>query len=298
MPNPPQHPYPDQPIAHGLSRGHLAADYDVEGTVADLPGYMRQFIERSDQTRRMFQDHCRLDVAYGPLPAQKLDIYMPQGAPVAPIVVFLHGGAWKGSNKECRAFPAQIVCPKGAVWISVEYPLAPEHTIETQAESAQLALTWIAANAGSFGGHARRILVMGHSAGAHLATTGLFRLLAAQPGSSGDFELLTLSGVFDLEPMMFTKVNDWLKLDPHRALQHSPLCNIPAANAPALHAMAGGNEPGVFLRQSLDMVGAYARQGFASRFTALPGRNHFSVLEAFDDPASPLHRALLEFIQR
>ena len=296
MPNR-QHPYPDSPIAHGLSRSHLAADYDVERTVPDLPGYMRQFVERSDQTRRIFKDHSQLDVPYGPLPAQKLDIYMPQGSTAAPVLVFLHGGAWKGSNKECRASPAEVMCPKGAVWISVEYPLAPDHTIETQAESAEMALAWISANAASFGGDAHRILVMGHSAGAHLATLGLFRLLDRRPDLVDDFELLTLSGVFDLEPMIFTKVNDWLKLDPERAQRHSPISNIPA-RAPALHALAGGNEPGVFLRQSLDMVGAYARSGFASRFTALPNRNHFSVLEEFDDPASPLQRALMEFVQR
>jgi arylformamidase len=292
-----QHPYPEQPIAHGLSRSHLAADYDVERTIPDLPGYMRQFVERSDQTRILFKNSSRLDVAYGPLPAQKLDIFMPQISMAAPILVFLHGGAWKGSNKECRAFPAQVMCPKGAVWISVEYPLAPDHTIETQAESAEMALAWIAANAHSFGGDAHRILVMGHSAGAHLATIGLFRLLDRQPDMAEDFELLTLSGVFDLEPMMFTKVNDWLKLDLQRALAQSPLGNIPEC-APAFHALAGGNEPGVFVRQSLDMVGAYARCGFASRFTALPHCNHFSVLEEFDDPASPLQRALMEFIQR
>lgn len=292
-----KHPYPEHPIAHGLSRSHLAADYDVEATVPDLPGYMRQFIERSDETRRIFKGRSRLDVAYGPLAAQKLDIYLPESGTAAPIVVFFHGGAWKGSNKECRAFPAQVVCPKGAAWISVEYPLAPDHTLETQAESAELALAWIADNARSFGGDARRILVMGHSAGGHLATTGLFRLLNARPQMAPDFELLTISAVFDLEPMMFTKVNDWLKLDPNRARQHSPICNIPPVS-PALHAFAGGNEPGVFLRQSLDMVGAYARRGFPSRFTALPHRNHFSVLEEFDDAASPLRRALVEFIER
>lgn len=292
-----KHPYPQHPIAHGLSRSHLAADYDVEATVADLPGYMHQFIEQSDETRRTFQDRSRLDVAYGSLAAQKLDIYMPGPGASAPILVFFHGGAWKGSNKECRAFPAQVVCPKGAVWISVEYPLAPDHTLETQAESAQLALTWIAQNARSFGGDAHRILVMGHSAGGHLATTGLFRVLNAQPAKAKDFELLTISAVFDLEPMMFTKVNDWLKLDPNRVLQHSPIINIPS-ESPALHAFAGGNEPVVFLRQSLDMVGAYARRGFPSRFTALPRRNHFSVLEEFADASSPLQRALVEFIKR
>jgi arylformamidase len=296
MPNP-RHPYPEQPIAHGLARKHLAAAYDVEATVADLQGYMRQFAERSDETRRVLKDHSRLDVSYGPLPAHRLDIYMPQAAIAAPVLVFLHGGAWKGSNKECRAFPAQLMCPKGAVWISVEYPLAPEYTIETQVESAERALAWVAANASSFGGDVHRILVMGHSAGAHLATAGLFRILAAQPDRADDFELLTLSGVFDLEPMMFTKVNDWLGLNPSRALQHSPISNIPD-RAPALHALAGGDEPDVFLRQSLDMVGAYAQRGFASRFTGLPHRNHFSVLEEFDEPGSPLHRALVEFVER
>ena len=291
------HPHAERPIAHGLSRKQLAADYDVESTVPDLPGYMRPFIERSKQVRKQFQERCKLDISYGPLNAQKLDIYLPEVSSNAPVLVFFHGGAWKGSNKECRAFPAEVFCASGAIWISVEYPLAPDHTIEIQTESAELALSWIKKNAASFGGHPQRILVMGHSAGAHLATTGLFRILNANPELSADFELLMLSGVFDLEPMMFTKVNDWLKLDPQRVLQHSPICSIPP-KSPALHAFVGGNEPDVFMRQSLDMTGAYAKKGFASRLTTLTGRNHFSVLEEFDIESGPLKNAILEFIKR
>jgi arylformamidase len=294
--NAPLHPYPERPIAHGLSRAHLASDYDVEASVPDLPGYMRQFINLSDEARLAFDGHCRLDASYGPLPAQKLDIFMPSSQGNAPILVFFHGGAWKGSNKECRAFPALTVCPRGAVWISVEYPLAPDSSLETQTESAQRAIAWIVDNASSFGGDARRVLVMGHSAGGHLATMGLFRMLHAQPDLAKNFELLTISAVFDLEPMMFTKVNDWLKLDPPRVLQHSPISQIPP-QSPALHALAGGSEPGVFIRQSLDMVGAYASRGFPSRFSALPHRNHFSVLEEFSRQDSPLHQALMAFIK-
>ena len=291
------HPYPERPIAHGLSRAHLASDYDVEASVPDLPGYMRQFIHLSDEARRTLADHCRLDVPYGPLPAHKLDIFMPSATGPSPIMVFFHGGAWKGSNKECRAFPALTVCPRGAIWISVEYPLAPDASLETQTESAQQAIAWIAQNAQSFGGDARRILVMGHSAGGHLATMGLFRILHAQPALAKNFELLTISAVFDLEPMMFTKVNDWLKLNPPCVLEHSPISQIPSPS-PALHALAGGSEPGVFIRQSLDMVGAYAARGLPSRFTALPHRNHFSVLEEFALEESPLHQALMAFIKR
>lgn len=297
MMNTNQHPYQEFSVAHGLSRIRLAKDYDVEGTVPDLPGYMRQFIEQSDQTRRAFMNRSRLDVPYGPLPSQKLDIYMPSLDNSAPILVFFHGGAWKGSNKECRAFPAQTVCPQGAIWISVEYPLAPENDLETQAESAERAIAWILDNASTFGGNVNSILVMGHSAGGHLATMGLFRLLQARPDLAQDFELLTLSAVFDLEPMMFTKVNDWLRLDPSRVLRHSPICNIPQ-KSPSLHAFAGGNEPDVFMRQSLDMVGAYAKRGFPSCFTALPHRNHFSVLEDFAIQDSPLHKALMAFIHK
>jgi len=290
------HPHAERPIAHGLSRKQLAADYDVESTVSDLPGYMRPFAERSDQVRKTFQQRCKLDIAYGSLNAQKLDVYLPEASRNAPVLVFFHGGAWKGSNKESRAFPAEVFCASGAIWISVEYPLAPEHTIEMQTESAELALDWIGKNATRFGGDPHRILVMGHSAGAHLATMGIFRTLTTKPELSSNFELLMLSGVFDLEPMMFTKVNDWLKLDPQRILQQSPICSIPSLSPP-LHTFVGGNEPDVFMRQSLDMTGAYAQKGFASRLTTLPGRNHFSVLEEFDSESGPLQKAIFEFIR-
>jgi arylformamidase len=291
------HPLAERPIAHGLSRRQLAIDYDVESTVPDLSNYMRTFTARSDQVRKDFEKRSKLDVAYGPLPAHKLDIYLPLNTNNAPVLVFLHGGAWKGSNKECRAFPAEFFCASGAIWISVEYPLAPQHSIETQAESAEMAFRWIHANSTSFKGNQNRILVMGHSAGAHLASTGIFRLLKSNPELSSDFELLMMSGVFDLEPMMFTKVNEWLNLNPALVLENSPICSIPTVSPP-LHAFVGGNEPDVFMRQSLDMVGAYAKRGFSSRLTTLPDRNHFSVLEEFDIQSSPLQKAVLEFIRR
>lgn len=280
-------------ICHGFTRSRLEAEYDVERSIPDFPGYMSQFAQASDRTRERHATRQRLDQRYGDRPAERMDIYLPEGEGPAPIVVFLHGGAWKGSNKEGRAFPADFVCRHGAIWISLEYPLAPDHDLDDIVASVTRGLRWVLANAATFGGRADRVLVSGHSAGAHLATMAVFSL---DPAERQDLRLMTLSGVFDMTPLMFTKANGWLRLDLEAAKRNSPITNIPAV-PPPLTALVGSDEPSAFIHQTLDMAVAWARAGTAPEVVVLPGRNHFSVLEEYQKDDSPVCRTLLSFIR-
>lgn len=284
------------PVAHGMTLPQLQVEYDVEKTIPNLPEYMAQFAKASEETRQRFGARVKLDQRYGEQSAERLDIYLPDAPKNAPVVIFFHGGAWKGSNKECRGFPADLVCPRGAIWISVEYPLAPEHRMEQIVDAARKAIGWVTDNIAALGGRRDRILVSGHSAGAHLATMGLFCLLAERPAlKPEDFRLMTISGVFDLLPLALTKVNDWLQMLPAVARTYSPIAHIPVPG-PSLTAFVGSNEPDAFLCQTNDMATSYARAGNAARVIYLPGRNHFSVLEEFGLKDSPLQQELLDFV--
>lgn len=120
------------------------------------------------------------DLAYGSEPAQKVDVYVPAGASRAPIIVMVHGGGWivgdKG-NSGVVANKAKHWLAKGYIFVSVNYRMnRPPNPLE-QAEDAGRALAFVQAQAASWGGDASRIVLMGHSSGAHLAT-----LLTASPG--------------------------------------------------------------------------------------------------------------------
>jgi acetyl esterase/lipase len=100
---------------------------------------------------------------------QTLDVFAPADGTNHPVVVWIHGGGWQhGDKKEMAAKPAWFVS-QGFVFVTINYRLLPEATIKQMAQDVAKAVRWVHDHAGEFGGDPRRILVMGHSAGAQLA---------------------------------------------------------------------------------------------------------------------------------
>jgi BD-FAE len=103
-------------------------------------------------------------MSYGP---GKLDVYSPGGSG-APVIVYIHGGAWKAGNKGQVGAMPDYFNKRGYVFVSVGYSLGSN--VGQQADQVGQAINWVRANAASFGGDGGRIAVMGHSAGCHLAS--------------------------------------------------------------------------------------------------------------------------------
>ncbi|MBY6152480.1 alpha/beta hydrolase [Vannielia litorea] len=122
----------------------------------------------------------RRDQAYGPHALQRYDVYMPDGATAAPLVVFLHGGGWafgdKANDNVWKAKSAHWN-GRGIGFVSVNTRLLPEADPMQQAADLARALAHVQQNARGWGAEPARIALMGHSAGAHLAA-----LLGADPG--------------------------------------------------------------------------------------------------------------------
>jgi arylformamidase len=113
---------------------------------------------------------CRLDVAYGDGPLQKLDIYLPEHDSTGlPILLYFHGGGFTHGYKEWMGLSAAPIVAAPAVFISASYQLAPFDQHPVHLNDCLRALAWVHRNAGSFGGSAGRIFIGGHSAGAMLA---------------------------------------------------------------------------------------------------------------------------------
>ena len=97
-------------------------------------------------------------------------VYTPKGEGLFPVVVFYHGGGWVQGSVDTHDSLCRIIAKKsGAIVVSVEYRLAPEHTYPAAANDAYAALRWVANNAASFNGDPKRIAVAGDSAGGNLA---------------------------------------------------------------------------------------------------------------------------------
>jgi acetyl esterase/lipase len=114
------------------------------------------------------------DIAYGPSPAQRLDVYLPASAADggAPVILFLHGGGWRRGDKgmaQMVANKAPHWLGKGFVFASANYRMLPDADVVQQADDAARALAFVQARASGWGGDPARVVLVGHSAGAHLA---------------------------------------------------------------------------------------------------------------------------------
>lgn len=129
--------------------------------------------------------HRIADIAYGPEARQRMDVYLPPAATGAPVIIMVHGGAWMVGNK---AMPQVVdnkvayrVRQQGFIFVSVNYRLSPQADPLVQAHDVASALAKAQSMAASWGGDPAKVVLMGHSAGAHLAT-----LLSASPALARD----------------------------------------------------------------------------------------------------------------
>lgn len=111
------------------------------------------------------------DLPYGTHELQRLDVYRPLKANAAPILLMVHGGAWDiGDKRMGRVVDNKLArwLPQGYLFVSVNYRLLPDAEPLQQAEDIAQALSYVQLHAQSWGGDPQRVVLLGHSAGAHL----------------------------------------------------------------------------------------------------------------------------------
>lgn len=141
----------------------------------------------------------RKDIAYGSKPRERLDVFLPPPhSTPAPIIVMVHGGGWCVGDKALKGVTknkTEHYVPKGFVFISVNYPMVPDGAqVPAQAESVARALAYVQQHAHDWGGDERRIVTMGHSAGAHLVS-----LVNADAGLRAKMDVKPVLGVVALD---------------------------------------------------------------------------------------------------
>ena len=242
---------------------------------------------RSEAVRA--QPNVICDIAYGPTPRERIDVFTQQGG--APVFVFVHGGYWRAFEKDTFLALCAPFAARGFVSVNVDYGLRPEFTVLEIVEQVLRAIAFIGKNALSYGGRAECIILCGHSAGGHMVAWAAgtdWRTLGA-----GDIDIraiIPVSGIFDLEPLRWTSINGDLALDAISAEKLSPINRLDLQLPPTL-GVVGGQETQGFLDQTRNFSTALQASGHIAQTLVAEHLDHFSVCQAISEPDSALfHR--------
>ncbi len=251
-------------------------------------------------------------ISYGTDPLQALDFWRAKGSSdSAPLVVFVHGGGWsKGSKDNGTGRWKSVHYPEqGYGFASINYRLVPAATAEQQAHDVADALKALLARSAQLGIDKRRIVLMGHSAGAHLvALVGTDeRYLRAAGLSFSDLAgVIPIDGAAYDVPVQFAQAGPRMKrtygaafgTDPIRQRSLSPTLHAAAPNAPAFLVPHVQREDGV--RQSVALVAALKAAGTLAEAASVPGQGlmgHMEINRSMGDPdyaATPVVDAWLK----
>ncbi|MCX8005079.1 MAG: alpha/beta hydrolase [Burkholderiaceae bacterium] len=267
-------------------------EYNARAAIAEHPQFFARWAESAAATRR--RHACLLDLPYGETAAERVDVF-PARAADAPLLVFIHGGYWRSLDKGDFSWLAPPFVERGVAVALPNYGLAPATPIEDIVRQMLAMLAWLYRHASELGFDRSRIVVAGHSAGAHLAA-----MLAAARWQDYAADLppqmihgaLLVSGIFDLEPLVYAPfVNVDLRLDVARARRLSP-AYLPPASAAAVVVAVGAEESGEFRRQSALLAARWS--AVVRRTLTIPARHHLSVCDALAEPEAPLFNAALD----
>lgn len=272
-----------------------ADDEDIERhfnprvAVADALEQIASFPQRSAAARETLNAHY--DIRFGERPKETLDLFLPAGADrsgAVPAQIFIHGGYWRALDKSDHSFVAAATVAAGAAHISLNYDLCPEVTLDTIVDEMRNAVRYIVLNAHTLGVDRKRLVIGGHSAGAHLAAM-MLRQDWASDGLPADpfFGLAQISGIYEPEAVMHTSVNDDVQLTQEMARRNDAIAEPPLSRAPVLIAV-GGDEPEGWRRQSADYAATCRGAGLEVEEMVVPGTHHFTVLAASCDASAPL----------
>jgi arylformamidase len=240
------------------------------------------------------------EIAYGGDPLQKLDFWRAKSSN-APLVIFVHGGGWKRGDKNNATgqHKASHYLSQGYAFASINYRLVPAATVEQQAADVASAVAHLRSNAKNLGLDPQRIVLMGHSAGAHLSA-----LVGTDPQylRGEGLDMAALSGVIPLDGAAYdvpTQMTEGARImsdtyarafgaEPMRQKALSPYFHAAVPNSPAFLILHVEREDGA--RQSAALADALRQNGVKVKLQGFEGkglRGHMEINRRLGDAHYP-----------
>jgi len=272
----------------------LEAEYNNRARVPAYPEIMAAWERDAAAYRRARLRRAELGIPYGQHKRQTIDLFHADADDERrPLLIFIHGGYWRSLEPSMFSHFAGGANARGYPVAVLGYRLCPEVTLAEIVGDVRAAALFLHRRMG------KRLAACGHSAGGHLtaALVGTeWRAFGADVPAHLIRHGLTISGVFDLEPLLSTSINADLRLDAEAARAMSPAL-WPAPKGVLLEALVGGEESSEFLRQSHLIVDRWAAGGASTLFSALPGANHFTAPNPLADPGSGIVDGLVKLLE-
>ena len=272
------------------------AEYNNRARVPEHPEIFAHWAREAEDYRAeaMKERRAELGLSYGSSLRQFIDLFSARRAVTAPLALFIHGGYWRSLDPSLFSHMARGLNAHDVTVAVVGYDLCPEVTIAEIIEQMRHACLFLWLRTG------QRMMVYGHSAGGHLAATMLAtEWHALYPKAPPDLvpAAYSISGLFDLTPLVGISMAQDLRLDESEARSVSPLF-WPAPKGRPFDAVVGALESSEFLRQSRTIADSWGKAGAQTRYEAIPGTNHFTVIDALADPQSAMVGRLAELARR
>jgi arylformamidase len=252
--------------------------------------------ERNEVARKVLGKPDR--VAYGPSEIEKVDIYKTRRAN-APVMIFLHGGAWRGGRSAQGAYLAEPFVKAGAHFINVEFDNVPQTNgdIGVMVDQCRRAVAWVYRNAKSFGGDPDALYLSGFSSGGHLAGCVVIADWEKQGLPRNILKGAVLgSGMYDLKPVRLSKRSSYLKFTDAMEQALSAMRHLDKVHTPLVLTI-GTLETPEFQRQSRDFAAALTKAGKPVKLIVAKGHNHFEMGESLGNPYGIMGRAAMEIMK-
>ena len=246
----------------------LEREYTPASLVPDVQIYLDSYATRGVIAREMIK-HER--ISYGNHIDEWLWYAPSVGAEHETLIIFVHGGFWRRLSADDGTFLTHGWHDLGYSVASINYSLCPSEPLDVLIDQTRRAIEFLSSR------HApAKTVLIGHSAGAHLVAMALCHAVTTEFGGA-----ILVSGLFDLEPIIFTSVNDAVKLNPSSARRLSPIHLVTDAPDTPILVIWGENETDEFKRQSREFATAWSNvpKHNAATTTEIASRNHFDILD-------------------
>ena len=281
----------------GMDQKELDDAYDQAVYAPNRDIVIKRCIRNSELARARLAAPKRF--SYGSKDIEALDVFTTK-APNAPVMIFVHGGAWRVGRASQYHYAAEMFLNAGAHYVVPDFNNVGEvdDSLLPMADQIRRSVVWTYKNARSFGGDPERLYVSGHSSGGHwagvLLTTDWQKDFGVPPtiikgGVCG-------SGMYDLKPVRLSARSKYVKFTDEMEEKLSSQRHLDKLVAPVA-VVYGTMETPEFQRQNRDFAAAVKAAGKPVTLSVMEGYNHFEVMEALGNPYSLFGRAALEIMK-